>query len=555
MKRMLKYVLFTFLLFLMCGINVKATTEYTLCDYEAKNNTHTIRLFYANQQLYYISAKNSIGGNWDKFSDDLKIKSGRLVLKNTSLGHNDSAIKLYDSDEKSLKKNLFSIMANKCPTINVSGNAQDDKSLKADEIHVFDVPDLTCKYGSENAIWEMKSTFAGIKDLNSSNFTFTNAPEFSNSGGTYAFRQLLIQDGSDVGEDGYPTKLDGGSGYSKQTYMYNYLKSASKYGCPRSIFAGNNGDYVTSAFGNKGSNIYYLTYKWAATNNDITNVNPQGLNENYKVYKLVCNTDVFKEYTDYMDEMYTTKVDALKKYENASYWENWEAKMTRTTTACFKEKKKDKAITCYLKEKADQSSNDYVTAASGYYAIKAKQAGCDNELKEYSTKEADLKQNWSALTQKLVDSKLISEEDKKIIDGTVEENLSKISDAKSKLFGVDSSKLEKLKENKTEKVNCNDIFGAADDETSPMYLIIWIFNILKILIPVLLIILGSIDFGKVVLSNDKDAMSKAISTFVIRIIIAIAIFLLPTLVSLILQILGDAGVIGKDVISCVIGEL
>ncbi len=60
MKRMLKYVLFTFLLFFMCGINVKATTEYTLCDYEAKNNTHTIRLFYANQQLYYISAKNSL---------------------------------------------------------------------------------------------------------------------------------------------------------------------------------------------------------------------------------------------------------------------------------------------------------------------------------------------------------------------------------------------------------------------------------------------------------------------------------------------------------------
>ena len=53
--------------------------------------------------------------------------------------------------------------------------------------------------------------------------------------------------------------------------------------------------------------------------------------------------------------------------------------------------------------------------------------------------------------------------------------------------------------------------------------------------PILLIILTAVDFGQVVISNDKEAMPKAISKAIKRGIAAIVIFFIPFLVDLIID--------------------
>ncbi len=65
-----------------------------------------------------------------------------------------------------------------------------------------------------------------------------------------------------------------------------------------------------------------------------------------------------------------------------------------------------------------------------------------------------------------------------------------------------------------------------------------ILKIIQIAAPILTILLGSIDFGSVVISQDQDAMKKAVSKFIKRCIAAIAIFFIPYLVGVLLSMDG-----------------
>ena len=60
-------------------------------------------------------------------------------------------------------------------------------------------------------------------------------------------------------------------------------------------------------------------------------------------------------------------------------------------------------------------------------------------------------------------------------------------------------------------------------------------NVVRIVVPILLIVLTTVDFGQVVISNDKDAMPKAISKAIKRGIAALVIFFIPFLVDLIID--------------------
>lgn len=61
-----------------------------------------------------------------------------------------------------------------------------------------------------------------------------------------------------------------------------------------------------------------------------------------------------------------------------------------------------------------------------------------------------------------------------------------------------------------------------------------VYPIIQIGIPILLIIMGSIDLGKAVLSSDDKEIKSATSRLVKRAIAAIAVFFVATLVSLIM---------------------
>lgn len=68
-----------------------------------------------------------------------------------------------------------------------------------------------------------------------------------------------------------------------------------------------------------------------------------------------------------------------------------------------------------------------------------------------------------------------------------------------------------------------------------------IIGYIRIFVPILLIILGAVDFGSAVLSQEQDALKKNGSKFVKRCIAAIAIFFVPTIVKLLLNLPGIKG--------------
>lgn len=59
-------------------------------------------------------------------------------------------------------------------------------------------------------------------------------------------------------------------------------------------------------------------------------------------------------------------------------------------------------------------------------------------------------------------------------------------------------------------------------------------DIIMIAAPILLLVLGTVDFMKVVGAGDEKAMRKVLSDFVKRLIICVVILILPILVNLIM---------------------
>lgn len=75
-----------------------------------------------------------------------------------------------------------------------------------------------------------------------------------------------------------------------------------------------------------------------------------------------------------------------------------------------------------------------------------------------------------------------------------------------------------------------------------------LYKMMMIVIPIALIIFGAIDFTTPLLSNDREALSKATSKFVKRCIVMVVIFLAPTIIQYILNVYSDTT--GKDITMC-----
>ena len=81
--------------------------------------------------------------------------------------------------------------------------------------------------------------------------------------------------------------------------------------------------------------------------------------------------------------------------------------------------------------------------------------------------------------------------------------------------------------------SCEDLFG---DDNKLINQIKTIKNIIIIAIPILLIGLGVSDFAKAVFASSEDDIRKAQAKFIKRVIIAVAIFLIPSVLRLVLTI-------------------
>lgn len=79
--------------------------------------------------------------------------------------------------------------------------------------------------------------------------------------------------------------------------------------------------------------------------------------------------------------------------------------------------------------------------------------------------------------------------------------------------------------------NCEELFG---EDIYGYINIIW--NIIKIGIPVILIVLGAVDFAQAIFSGKEEGMKKAQEKFIKRIIVAVIIFIVPSILGLLLEI-------------------
>lgn len=87
----------------------------------------------------------------------------------------------------------------------------------------------------------------------------------------------------------------------------------------------------------------------------------------------------------------------------------------------------------------------------------------------------------------------------------------------------------------TTNIDYNNICG--DPRISNIMQIIgYIIFVVKILVPLIIIVLGMVDFGKAVISSDEKNINKAASSLIRRILAGLAIFFIPTIIFAILNL-------------------
>ena len=108
--------------------------------------------------------------------------------------------------------------------------------------------------------------------------------------------------------------------------------------------------------------------------------------------------------------------------------------------------------------------------------------------------------------------------------------------------GVPGEDWEQLGEDVTpddfnKDVNFSDIFDL-DTPGSFGNILNTILNYIKIIGPILVVLLSAVDFVRAVVGTDEKAMKEAQNKLVIRLVAAIGLFLVPTLVQLLLSFIN-----------------
>ena len=83
--------------------------------------------------------------------------------------------------------------------------------------------------------------------------------------------------------------------------------------------------------------------------------------------------------------------------------------------------------------------------------------------------------------------------------------------------------------------------GCGDLEPIIRFLKLGVLPIIQIGIPILLILMGTIDLGKAVLSSDDKEIKGAVGKLVKRAIAAVAVFFVATIVTLVMGLFGQSG--------------
>lgn len=95
-----------------------------------------------------------------------------------------------------------------------------------------------------------------------------------------------------------------------------------------------------------------------------------------------------------------------------------------------------------------------------------------------------------------------------------------------------------------EEASCDTVLGDLEDPKSIAYLLQEIFKVMKFATPVLVLIFSIIDFIKSVTTQDKEILQKAIKRTIIRVIVGLVVFVIPSICNFIFDLLGWYGTCG-----------
>lgn len=124
----------------------------------------------------------------------------------------------------------------------------------------------------------------------------------------------------------------------------------------------------------------------------------------------------------------------------------------------------------------------------------------------------------------------------------VSTNAVSINDVSSDIYLLedDPSELDLLDEyNKEQTCDGSDsLLGDPNDPNSVAWLLQEILNYIKIIGPIFVVVLSSIDFAGVVVKGDDEAMTKAKKKLTTRLILAACLFFVPVFVEVLLDLFG-----------------
>lgn len=98
-----------------------------------------------------------------------------------------------------------------------------------------------------------------------------------------------------------------------------------------------------------------------------------------------------------------------------------------------------------------------------------------------------------------------------------------------------------ISNNLTQIMNCsgqNAVLGNVNDPDSVAWLLQKLLDYTRVIGPFLVLVLSSIDYVKAILMSDDDSLNKAHKKLITRLLLAGSLFVLPTLVGVLLNVLG-----------------
>jgi len=146
---------------------------------------------------------------------------------------------------------------------------------------------------------------------------------------------------------------------------------------------------------------------------------------------------------------------------------------------------------------------------------------------------------WKNESDELLSSGSINQEE-------YDEIITNIDNVSSDLEEKFEKELARINEIALKNLPIEEVTFCSDGVLTAFKIVGYIIYVLKMLIPLVLIIMGSIDFAKAIISTNEKPNTDVIKAFTMRIIIGVVIFLIPTVLSFLINLVDGATDLFED---------